>query len=155
MTASTTRRSLLVGSAVIGTGLALGAFTRASLAAMPLTMSEKAFLDRFDHRLDNASIRDLLVGNTMEGVTFKGDEFLAYIAPDGAVDKIIGDRRDSGKWQIENDEFSMEFKQLAGGKPFSLRVFQFKDSNLFKGWSPTEKRWAWFVVEPGKAKELA
>jgi hypothetical protein len=26
---------------------------------------------------------------------------------------------------------------------------------LYKGYSPDEKRWTWFVTEPGKAKELA
>ena len=155
MSNSNSRRTFLGTGAVISAGIALGAFTKASLAKQPRTMTQSAFLQRSDRRLDDDEMRLMLVGNTMMGVTYKGDEYLAFLDADGSVDKLIGDRRETGQWKIQDRLLVMKFPTLAGGAEFSLKLYKYRLTALYKGYSPTESRWTWFVIEPGKAKELA
>lgn len=155
MSKTESRRVFLGNGAVIGAGIALGAFTRASLAATPKVQAENVFLDRSDHRLDEAEIRKLLKGNTMIGVTHRGSEYVAYLGNDGTVDKRIDVRREVGRWIAKLGALYFQFPTLANGERFGLQIYEYKQGVLYKGWSPDEKRWTWFVVEPGKAKELA
>jgi hypothetical protein len=149
------RRGFLATSTVISAGITLGAFTRTSLAAQPKTMAESTFVDRSDKRLDDAEIKELLTDRTLMGVTYKGQEFLAYLDADGKIDKMVGDRRETGDWKVVDGELVMQFPTLAGGEQFSLQLYQYKNGVLYKGWSPGQQRWMWFVSEPGKAQELA
>ncbi len=151
---TTNRREFLGYGTAITTGLAMGAFTTNILAAAPKTMGEGDFVGGFDARLDDAQIRQVLVGNTMEGVTYKGQEYAAYIDPDGMIDKMIGDRREQGRWDIKDGTFDMQFPTLGGGNPFALQVYQHNNGAIYKGWSPTEQRWTWFVPVEGKASTL-
>ncbi len=155
MTNTGKRREFLQYGSAVGAGLALGAFTRTSLASQPKTMADSDFLGRFDTPMSDQEIRKLVVGNTMDGVTFKGQEYLAYLDPDGTVDKMIGERREVGRWDIENGGIGFQFPTLAGGNHFFLKVYHHKNGVLYKGWSPDEQRWVWFVTDPGKAAELA
>jgi len=155
MTNTTKRRDFLQLGTVISAGLAAGAFTTASLAAQPKTMSKDSFLGRFDTRLGTDEIRQLMVGNTMEGVTFKGQEYIAFVNEDGTVDKMVGDRRETGTWEIKDNGIAFQFPTLANGGRFFLEIYHHKNGELYKGWSVDENRWVWFVTEPGKASELA
>ena len=148
------RRVFLKTGAAIATGVALGAFTAAGLAGEPKEKAARAFLDRYDKRIGGAELGKLLVGHTMMGVTYKGREFLAYFSEDGTVTKLIDDRRESGRWEISDGKLQMQFPTLAQGDRFAMEVWRYKDSVLYKGWSAGQERWAWFVLEPGKAKEL-
>ena len=117
-------------------------------------MTQNAFLQRTDRRLDDVEMRLVLVGNTMIGVTYKGEEYLAHIAKDGSVDKMIGKRRETGRWEIRDGVLYMKFPTLAGGAKFNLKLYKYRLTTLYKGYSSTENRWTWFVAEPGKAQEL-
>lgn len=146
------RRTFLGTGTALATGLALGVFTKSSLAAEPKTKAAKAFLRRADRRLDAAAIRNLVVGKTMMGVTYKGAEYLAYFSPDGTVDKMVDVRREKGRWTIVDDTLAFKFPTLGGGAPFSLQVHRHPSGRIHKAWSPTDARWTWFIVEAGKAK---
>ncbi len=74
---------------------------------------------------------------------------------DGKIDKMVGDRRETGDWQIVDRQLLLQFPTLAGGEQFGLQIYRYKDGVLYKGWSSGEQRWIWFVSEPGKAEELA
>ncbi len=155
MSKTKSRRNFLGTGAVVSMGVALGAFSRAGLAKQPRTMTKNAFLDRADKPLSDAEIRRLVVGNTLVGVTYKGGEYLAYLNKDGSVDKMIDDRRETGRWKIADGTLYLKFPTLASGEEFGLQIYKYRTSPLYKGYSPSEKRWTWFVTEPGKAKELA
>jgi hypothetical protein len=155
MSNSRSRRTFIGAGAAISAGIALGAFTKASLAKQPRTMTQNAFLQRSDRRLDDTQTRLLLAGNSMIGVTHKGAEYVAYLAKDGSVDKLIGNRRETGRWKIRDGMLFMKFPTLANGKEFGLKLYKYRLTALYKGYSPNESRWTWFVTEPGKAKELA
>lgn len=155
MSNASSRRTFIGTGAAISAGVALGAFTRASLAKQPRTMTQSAFLDRSDRRLNDAQIRRLLVGNSMFGVTHKGHEYVAYIDEDGSVDKMVGDRRETGRWAIRDGKLYLKFPTLASGEEFALELYKYRLEALYKGYSPKERRWTWFVTERGKAKELA
>lgn len=156
MSDTTTRRNVLGLGAALSAGIAAGAFTRESLAAEPKTKAEGAFVGRYDERLGPEEIRATLVGNTMAGVTYKGQEFLMFVGEDGKVDKLVGDRRETGDWEIADGTIAMQYPTLAGGQKFALELFRFQNHPaLFKGYSPTERRWIWFVMEEGRAPELA
>lgn len=154
MAADQERRQFIGTGAAITAGLALGAFSRESLAADPKNLSAETFIGRYDSRLDDTGVRKLIAGQTIMGVTYKGSEYLAYFDPNGTVDKMIDVRRDQGRWSVQDRRLGFDFPKLAGGKPFALEIYRYRNGVLHKGWSPQEKRWTWFVVEPGKAKEF-
>lgn len=154
MISDDSRRKFLGTTSVIATGLALGAFTKSSLAADPKNIPADVFVKRADRLLGAAAIRDLVAGKTMIGITHKGGEFLAYFDSDGTVAKMVDVRREKGRWQITQNNLAFKFPTLGGGAPFSLQIHQHPTGPLYKAWSPTDQRWAWFVVEPGRAKEL-
>ena len=145
MTYAAKRRDLLNFGAVLGTGLAMGAFTTKSLAQLPKTMDKGDFVGGFDERLDEDQLRRLISGHTIDGVTYKGQEYSAYFDPNGMVDKAVGNRREQGQWQIKDDTLQMQFPTLAGGDRFDLQVYAHQNGGLYKGWSEGERRWTWFV----------
>jgi len=73
-------------------------------------------------RLSAAEIERALIGNTLTGASKAGCAFLDFYAYDGTASSQCGDRRDSGFWRIEPDNYlCVDWTKL--NAPYCLEVY--------------------------------